>query len=308
MIVALAGGVGGATLANGLARVLPPGDLTVIVNTGDDFEHLGLSISPDLDSVMYALAGINNRDLGWGRKSESWAFMDSLRALGGEDWFQLGDRDLATHVLRTHGMKRGRSLSEVTSELASRLGITQHIVPMSNDRIRSIVESDEGDLAFQEYFVRRRCEPRFRNIRFEGIENARGCSAALEGLDHAALEAIVFCPSNPVLSIAPILAVPGIADRLLARKVPAVAVSPFIGGKAVKGPAAKIMSEIGLQSDAAALFQWYKNLVDGLVIDRKDANEHHSGAVLATNTLMCDEADQMRLATDVRDFARSLKS
>lgn len=307
MIVALAGGVGGARLANGLAAILPPAELSIIVNTGDDFEHLGLLVCPDIDTVCYTLAGINNTAQGWGIEGESWAFMDALGRLGGETWFNLGDRDLATHVTRT-GMIGRQSLSTVTAHLASRLGIAHSIAPMSDDPVRSIVDTDEGELAFQHYFVRRRAEPRFRAIRFEGVEQASPSPAFLQALDDPALEAVIFCPSNPVLSIAPILALPGIRARLEARGVPIVAVSPFIGGKAIKGPAAKIMEEIGIATTPAGLVSYYGDLLDGIVIDHIDQHGPVPGAeTCVTDTLMRGVEDQQRLASEALAFARSLR-
>ena len=307
MILALAGGVGGARLANGLAAILPPGKLTIIVNTGDDFEHLGLLICPDLDTVCYTLAGVNNPAQGWGLEGESWAFMDALGKLGGESWFSLGDRDLATHITRSEMIGREK-LSAVTAHIAGKLGIAHRIAPMSDDRVRSIVDTDEGELAFQHYFVRRRAEPRFRGIRFEGAESGSPSPAFLAALDDPALEAIIICPSNPVLSIAPILALPGVRARLEARGVPIVAVSPFIGGKAIKGPAAKIMDEIGIATSAAGLAGYYGGLLDGIVIDKIDDNEPVPGAVLhATDALMRCPEDQQRLAAETLAFARSLR-
>jgi len=307
MIVALAGGVGGARLANGLAAILAPEELSIIVNTGDDFEHLGLLVCPDIDTVCYTLAGISNPAQGWGLEGESWAFMDALGRLGGETWFNLGDRDLATHVTRT-SMIGGQSLSTVTAHLAARLGIAHRIAPMSDDRVRSIVDTDEGELAFQHYFVRRRAEPRFRAIRFEGVEAASPSAAFLQALGDPALEAIIFCPSNPVLSIAPILALPGIRARLEARKVPIVAVSPFIGGKAIKGPAAKIMEEIDIATTPAGLAHYYGGLVDGIVIDHVDQDDPVPDAALCvTDTLMRGLEDQQRLAAETLAFARSLR-
>ncbi|WP_016744096.1 2-phospho-L-lactate transferase CofD family protein, partial [Rhizorhabdus wittichii] len=213
MILALAGGVGGARLARGLAAILPPEKLTIAVNTGDDFEHLGLLICPDIDTVCYTLAGINNAAQGWGLEGESWAFMDALGKLGGESWFNLGDRDLATHVLRT-GMIGRQSLSEITALLAGRMGIAHRIIPMSDDRVRTMVDTDEGELPFQQYFVRRRAEPRFRAIRFDGIETARPSAGLLDAIADPALEAVILCPSNPVLSITPILALSGVRAAL----------------------------------------------------------------------------------------------
>jgi LPPG:FO 2-phospho-L-lactate transferase len=307
MILALAGGVGGARLARGLAGVLKPGELSIVVNTGDDFEHLGFLVCPDIDTVCYTLAGLNNVAQGWGLEGESWAFMDAIRRLGGESWFNLGDRDLATHTLRTT-MLRSHSLSEITAHIAARLGIAHPIAPMSDDPVRSIVDTDEGELAFQHYFVRRRAEPRFRSIRFKGAETARPSAALLAALADPTLEAIILCPSNPVLSIAPILALPGVRDRIEACGVPLVAVSPFIGGRAVKGPAAKIMSELGIATTPAGLASYYDGLLDGLVIDHADAGEDVDGVTLhATDTLMRDTGDQLRLAGEVLGFARSLR-
>lgn len=306
MILALAGGVGGARLARGLAVALPPDQLSIIVNTGDDFEHLGFLICPDLDTVCYTLAGVNNVAQGWGLAGESWAFMDAIGKLGGETWFNLGDRDLATHSIRRSMLGR-HSLSDVTAHLARKLGIEHPIAPMSDDPVRSVVATDEGELAFQHYFVRRRAEPRFRSIRFDGVEAARPSPALIAALDDPRLEAIVLCPSNPVLSIAPILALPGIRARLDARRVPIVAVSPFIGGHAIKGPAAKIMAEIGIATNAAGLVSYYGGLLDGVVIDRADAGESVAGVALhATDTLMRGTEDQARLAAEVLAFARSL--
>lgn len=306
MILALAGGVGGARLANGLAAILPPEQLMIVVNTGDDFEHLGLLICPDLDTVCYTLAGINNPAQGWGIEGESWAFMEALGRLGGDTWFALGDRDLATHVTRT-GMLGQESLSGITARLASSLGITHLIAPMSDDRVRSMIDTDEGELAFQHYFVRRRAAPRFRSIRFEGIEVAKPSPALLQALDDPALEAIILCPSNPVLSIAPILAIPGIRARLDARRVPVVAVSPFIGGKAVKGPAAKIMAEIGVAPSAVGLVDYYGGLLDGIVVHHADAGDPVASAKLhVTDTLMRGRQDQHQLAATTLAFARAI--
>lgn len=309
MILALAGGVGGARLANGLAQVLSPGELTVAVNVGDDFTHLGLPICPDIDTVTYTLAGRNNRELGWGLSGETWAFMDELKALGGPDWFNLGDRDLAKHALRGEWLRQGQSLSEVTAELAGRQGIAQTIVPMSDDPVRSVVLTDEGELPFQDYFVRRRCEPRFVSIRFAGAERARMAPGLARALADPALEAIVVCPSNPVLSIGPFLAVPEIAAALRAARVPCVAVSPFIGGEAVKGPAAKIMRELGEQPGAGCLTRHYAGIVDAVLCDQGDpaAGQRIDGiAFHAADTLMRDDADQQRLAREVLAAARSL--
>ncbi|WP_257541443.1 2-phospho-L-lactate transferase [Sphingobium sp. CFD-1] len=306
-VLALAGGVGGAKLANGLAAILPLGTLTIAVNTGDDFEHLGLLICPDLDSVTYALADMNNVELGWGVADESWAFMDAIARLGGETWFRLGDRDLATHILRRQLMQQG-DLSAATDEIGRRLGIAQRIVPMSDDPVRSIVSTDRGDLPFQDYFVRYQCAPRFESIRFDGVEKARPSAGFLAALGDPALEAIILCPSNPLLSIAPILAVPGVREHIVNRNVPCIALSPFIAGQAVKGPAAKIMTELGIATTPAAVATHYGELIDGLVIDTADvgALSGKRPALFATDILMRDPVDQRRLASEVLDFARAL--
>lgn len=304
MILALAGGVGGAKLANGLAANLAPEELLIAVNTGDDFEHLGLPICPDLDTVAYTLAGINDPVQGWGIAGESWAFMDAMAGLGGETWFRLGDRDLATHV-RRRALLAEHSLSDVTATLTRALGIRHAIVPMSDAPVRSIVSTDEGDLPFQDYFVRLQCRPRFHAIRFDGAESATASPGFAAALANPALEAIVICPSNPILSIAPILSVPGVRDAIKGARVPIVAVSPFIGGQAVKGPAAKIMAELGLATTPEAVFAQYDGLLDGLVIDRADAADA-TPAMLVTDTLMRDPGDQHRLAAETIAFARSL--
>lgn len=308
MIVALAGGVGGAKLAAGLATVLPPEELLIAVNVGDDFEHLGLTVCPDLDTVTYTLAGIANRTQGWGLEGETWNFMAMLRDLGGEDWFNLGDRDMALHVLRTQRLKT-QTLSTVTADIAASLGIRHRIAPVSDDPVRSMVETDEGELAFQDYFVRRRCEPRFLSIRYDRADAATPSPALAEAFSNPALEAIIICPSNPFLSIGPILAIPGIRRALETRRVPVVAVSPFIGGKAVKGPAAKIMNERGFEATPSAVVDYYAGLLDGLVIDHADAALPCTGpAILADDTLMRDAADRERLARITLDFARSLRA
>lgn len=308
MIVALAGGVGGAKLAAGLATVLPPEELLIAVNVGDDFEHLGLTVCPDLDTVTYTLAGIANRTQGWGLEGETWNFMAMLRDLGGEDWFNLGDRDMALHVLRTQRLKT-QTLSTVTADIAASLGIRHRIAPVSDDPVRSMVETDEGELAFQDYFVRRRCEPRFLSIRYDRADVATPSPALAEAFSNPALEAIIICPSNPFLSIGPILAIPGIRRALESRRVPVVAVSPFIGGKAVKGPAAKIMNERGFEATPSAVVDYYAGLLDGLVIDHADAALPCTGpAILADDTLMRDAADRERLARITLDFARSLRA
>jgi LPPG:FO 2-phospho-L-lactate transferase len=311
MILALAGGVGGARLAHGLCHVLDPDALLIAVNTGDDFNHLGLHISPDLDSVMYKLAGLNDPVRGWGLAGESWHFMGALKKLGGETWFNLGDRDLATHIERTRRLAAGESLSAVTKALSEALGIAHSLVPMSDDPVRTIVESDEGDLPFQDYFVRLACEPTVTGFRFDGAIRARPAPALAAALENPALRAIVICPSNPFVSIAPIIALPAIRDAIAACRLPVVAVSPIIGGKAVKGPAAKMMREQGLAATALGIAEYYGGMIDGLVIDTADGNladEITATGTTAhvTNTLMTTRKDEEALARTVLDFAATL--
>jgi LPPG:FO 2-phospho-L-lactate transferase len=311
VIVALAGGVGGARLAVGLAKLLPPRQLTIVVNTGDDFEHLGFTICPDLDTVMYTLAGVNNRIAGWGRAAESWNFMDALGALGGETWFRLGDRDLAVHVIRSLASRSGKPLSVVTNALASRLGIRHAILPMSETPVRTRVRTDRGELSFQDYFVRLRCQPRVRGFRFSGSRDAMPPAALQKYLRAGAVKAVIFCPSNPYVSIAPILAVPEIGAWIKRRDFPVVAVSPIVGGAAVKGPAAKMMRELGQASSALGVVRHYGALVDGWVIDSRDAKlksaiEREGKHVLATDTLMTHRRRSVRLAAATLAFARTL--
>lgn len=302
-VVALCGGVGGAKLAFGLSRLLGP-DLTVVVNTGDDFEHLGLLISPDLDTVLYTLGGIANKELGWGRADESWNFMEALRHLGGEAWFQLGDRDLALHVERTHRLRSGQSLTEFMGDAAKRHGISATILPMCDDPIRTMLETSEGRLAFQRYFVERRCAPQVNGIGFEGVDTARPSEAVVAALQAPDLRGIVICPSNPFLSIDPILAAPGIRPLLEATRVPVVAVSPIIGGAAVKGPTVKIMDELGVPATSHAIALHYAGLLDGLVIDEVDAADSAGiGTHMhATPTLMKTDEDRENLAREVLGF------
>jgi LPPG:FO 2-phospho-L-lactate transferase len=309
-VLALCGGVGGAKLALGLYRVLAPGRLTVAINTGDDFEHLGLHVSPDIDTVTYTLAGLNDTERGWGLADESWNFMAALGRLGGEKWFNLGDRDLATHVLRTIQLKEGRSLSEITAGFAARLGIDAHLLPMSDDPVRTKVSTPEGELDFQRYFVERQCAPEVRAITFEGVADARPHPALMQALADSSLAAIVICPSNPYLSVDPLLALPGLREALASAPPPVIAVSPIVGGAAVKGPTAKIMRELNLPVTTASVAEHYRGLVDGLVIDESDAAEAATLdlPVLATGTVMHTVEDKERLARAVLDFAHSLKA
>jgi len=307
-VVALCGGVGGAKLAHGLARVVPAGTLSLIVNTGDDFTHLGLHVSPDLDTVTYTLAGLADKRRGWGRAGEGWRFMAALEALGGPGWFRLGDGDLALHVWRSHRLRGGATLSQVTAEATGRLGVGARVAPMSDDPVRTVVETDAGPLPFQDYFVRRACGPRVRGFHYRGAETARPAPGVLAALAEPGLRAVVFCPSNPFLSIDPILAVPGIRAAVRAAAAPVVAVSPIVGGRALKGPAAKIMGELGLAVSARVIARHYAGLIDGFVLDRTDAALAPEVGVpaLVTATVMRSARDRARLARSVLRFAARL--
>ena len=297
-VLALSGGIGGAKLALGLYRILPPDSLTVVANTGDDFEHLGLSISPDIDTLLYTLAGIDNSEFGWGRRGETWTFMTALESLGGETWFKLGDGDLATHVERTRRLAAGESLSQITEEFRKRLGISARLLPMTDDRVRTRLRTEEGWLDFQDYFVRRRSAPVVREVVYAGATEARANRDFLAALAADDLEIVVICPSNPFLSIDPILALPGVRDGLRGCRAPVVAVSPIIGGKAVKGPTAKIMAELGLPTGAAAVAQHYADILDVYVADEADAGEVAELAILVrlTHTLMLTLDDREAVA------------
>ena len=306
-VVALAGGVGGARLADGLARILPAEDLTIIVNTGDDFEHLGLSICPDLDTVCYALAGISNPATGWGRADESWQALETLGQLGGPTWFHLGDRDLGMHLERTRRKRQGELLSQITGHFCRALGIDVQVLPMTNDFTPTWVYTKEGELPFQEYFVRRQCQPEVTGFRFANIEMAVPAPGVLAALDAA--QRIVICPSNPWVSVDPILAVTGIRRTMERRTV--VAVSPIIGGQTVKGPAAKMFAELGIQPSARAVAEHYGSLLTGFVLDTLDKEqateiERMGIRTFVTDTWMKTVQDRERLAKEVVQFAMTL--
>lgn len=309
-VVAISGGIGGAKLALGLYKILPADSLTVICNTGDDFEHLGLSISPDLDTVMYTLAGIANPETGWGRAGESWTFMAALESLGGETWFQLGDGDLATHIERTHRCRAGEGLTSISRDFCKRLGVRADLVPMCDQPVRTMVMTEEdGVLPFQRYFVERRSAPRVKGFNFEGVSVASlplGLSSTLKRSD---LHAVVICPSNPFISIDPILAVPGMREALQQSSAPVVAISPIIGGQAVKGPTAKMMAELDIPTTSKAVADHYQGLLDGLVIDEADAIDAAGIDLpcLITPTLMQSEDDKRSLASKVLDFADQVR-
>ncbi len=303
-IVALAGGVGGAKLAHGLAQIVPPEDLTVIVNTGDDFEHYGLYICPDLDTICYTLAGLANPDTGWGRLGESWNAISNASRLGGPGWFNLGDQDLGTHLERTRRLNAGQCLSDITRDFCKAWGIQHTVLPMSNQKVRTIVNTDEGLLAFQEYFVHRRCEPRVKSFRFEGAEEAEPAPGVREAIMSA--DAIVICPSNPWVSIDPIISILPLLPMVEGPGV-RVAVSPIIGGETVKGPAAKMYRELGIEPSALAVANHYRGLVNGFVVDTIDRSlqggiKELGMQVLVTNTLMKSHDDRSRLAQDLLGF------
>ena len=297
-VVALSGGVGGAKLALGLARVLDDAELVIVANTGDDFVHLGLAISPDLDTLVYTLAGLADPVQGWGRRDETWTFMTALEQLGGETWFRLGDADLAMHVERTRRLAAGETLSAVTDRLRRQLGIAARILPMSDDPVRTRLETDAGWLDFQDYFVRRRCAPRVRRLAFLGADTARPLPGVMAALSREDLRAVVICPSNPFLSIEPILAIPAIRAALSDCRAPVVAVSPVIGDQAVKGPTTKIMRELGLGSGAADVARRYADLLDVFVVDEVDAATVVPAdiEVVSAPILMTSLEDRERLA------------
>ncbi len=303
-ILAITGGVGGAKLALGLSKILEPEQLVFAVNTGDDFEHLGLHISPDIDSLTYALAEQNNLELGWGRAGETWQFIDTLGALGGEDWFRLGDKDLALHMRRTQLLKTGANLSEATAHITRAFGITHTVAPMSNDDVRTIVHSDQGPLAFQHYFVRERCEPKVTGFEFEGINNASLNPIIIEALKDC--RGVIICPSNPYVSVDPLLSLPGMRDAL--QNIPVIAVSPIVGGIAIKGPAAKMMAELNVPATAPAVAQHYGELLDGFVMDIADA-EQASGINVhtrVTETIMNSLQRRIELARFCVEFLYAL--
>lgn len=306
-VVAISGGIGGAKLALGLSRVIANAtDLTIVVNTGDDFRHLGLTVSPDIDTVLYTLSGLADPVRGWGRRDESWNFMAALADIGGETWFQLGDRDLALHVERSRWLAAGGTLTAFTARVATAFGIAARILPMSDDPVATMIETADGTLPFQDYFVRLRCAPAITGLRFAGAGAAAAQPEVLAAL--AAADAIVICPSNPYLSIDPILAVPGIRAAIAAARAPVVAVSPLVGGKAVKGPTGKIMAELGVPATPAAVARHYAGLIDGLVIDHADgaAAGDLPIPVRVTATLMETLDDRERLAADSLAFAAEL--
>jgi len=306
-VVALCGGVGGAKLALGLSRVLAAEKLSIVINTADDFEHFGLAISPDIDTVTYTLAGRVNPATGWGLAEESWRFMAAVGQLGGETWFNLGDTDLATHAVRTAALAAGARLTEVTARIALALGVGTTLLPATDDPIRTIVETDEGTLPFQRYFVGRKCEPAVRALRFDHANTARPTPEVAAALAAPDLAAIILCPSNPFLSIDPILAIPGYHEMIAHAKVPVIAVSPIIGGRSIKGPLAKMMAELGLPVDARSIAAHYGDLIDVLIVDNEDAGLSLPGLhIRAATTLMTTLADRDGLALATLAIAKEV--
>jgi LPPG:FO 2-phospho-L-lactate transferase len=294
-------------MVDGLSQSVPPENLTVVVNTGDDFHHLGLKVCPDLDTVVYTLAGLASKQRGWGRSGESWRAMETLERIGVPAWFRLGDKDLGVHLWRTQMLSEGQSLSEFTLDLSRSFEITSRVLPMTDDQVSTFVQTDEGTLPFQEYFVARRCQPSVSGFEFRGAGEARPAPGVLDGIRES--EVIVICPSNPWVSIDPILAIPGIRDALADK--PVVAVSPLIGGKAVKGPAAKMARELGHEPGAVTVAEHYRSVLTGFVLDEQDRRHEEDIAALGIsthvqNTLMKDRDDRRRLGTGLIRFAESL--
>lgn len=301
----LVGGVGGAKLAHGLAQILTPGQLTIIVNTGDDFWHYGLRVCPDMDTVMYTLSGLVDKTNGWGVAGDTRAMLGALRRYGEDTWFGLGDQDIATHLLRTQALQRGERLTLIMRRLTSALGIPHPILPMTDAPVATRVDTVEyGELEFQEYFVRYRWQPTMKGIRFDGVDAASLSPEVSEALAQA--DAILFGPSNPWLSIAPILSVPGMREALTARNVPRVAVTPIVDGQAIKGPAAKLMAELGYQVSPHTVADYYGNVINGFVYDKRDAALDLKGVRATTlDTVMQTEQDRARLALEVLNWLES---
>ena len=303
-ILAITGGVGGAKLALGLSKILTPDELLFLVNTGDDFQHLGLEISPDLDSLLYALSGKNNPELGWGRANETWACISELEELGADSWFRLGDRDLALHLVRTQMLNQGATLQNVADRLSESLGIDHRIAPMSNDKISTTVNTPNGKLAFQEYFVREQCEPAVIDFAFEGIEKSTPNPVVMSWLDEC--DGIIICPSNPYVSVDTILSVPKYRDAFQSK--PVIAVSPIVGGLAIKGPAAKMMKELGVPPTPIAVAKHYGSLLSGFVLDQTDHEQAKDIPIpsIVTQTIMLTLQDRIALAEQCVRFLEEM--
>lgn len=301
-IVVLVGGVGGAKLALGLQALVPPENLTIIVNTGDDFWHYGLRICPDIDTVLYTLSGRVNTAFGWGVAGDTTTALDALRDLGEETWFRLGDKDIATHLLRTHWLRHGQPLTQIVRSLAERMGIQAAVLPMTDDDVATkVMTVEHGELDFQEYFVRHRWQPVVRSLRYAGAEAARISDAVRVAIEQA--DAILFGPSNPWLSIAPILALPSMHDLLTAQAVPRVAITPIVGGKALKGPAAKLMAELGYEVSAAQVAAYYGDVITGFISDVRDAAIlSHGLDTVRFDTIMKTDDDKINLSRQILNW------
>jgi LPPG:FO 2-phospho-L-lactate transferase len=299
--LAITGGIGGAKLALGLSKILSSTELAFVVNTADDFEHLGLHVSPDIDTLVYTLADQNNLETGWGRRDESWQFMSALAALGGETWFRLGDKDLAMNVERTRRLQHGASLSQVTAELARSIGVRHSVLPMSNDPVRTLVHTEHGQMDFQDYFVRERCSPAVTGFDYRGAESAHVNPEIYEWLDSEHLAGIILCPSSPFISIDPILSLPGFRNALRNSVAPVIAISPIVGGESLKGPLAKMMHEMSAPKSASWIAEHYRDILDGFIIDSADKAllpelEATGVAATATKTIMNSLEDRMQLS------------
>ena len=310
--LALSGGVGGAKLALGLSRYLAPAELVIAANVGDDFEHLGLTVCPDIDTLVYTLSGLANPDTGWGRAGDTPTFMSTIAEYGGPTWFHLGDGDLALHVTRSHRLRAGESLSAITADICSRLGIEARILPASDDPVRTLVETVAGPLALQHYFVRDKCEPKVSGFHYDGAANAWVSEDILAALSSPTLRAVLLCPSNPFISIDPMLAMPALSQALKDCAAPVVAVSPIVSGAALKGPTAKMMQELGETVSAASVARHYRAIIDGFVLDPLDAaleqNVRDLGMqTLVTSAVMTSLDDKIRLAKETFEFAAALK-
>ena len=304
-ITALAGGIGASKFLLGLARVMPPEDVTIIANTGDDIELFGLRISPDIDTITYTLAGVINETTGWGIAGDTFSVLEWIARYGESRWFNLGDRDLATHIYRTEQLQKGRTLSEVTDHVRRSLGVSSVILPMTNDYTPTRVVTNEGEMHFQEYFVRRRCEPQVHEIRFERIEAATPAPGVRSAMLEA--DAVVICPSNPFISINPILAVPGMRDAIKETRAPVIAITPIIGGRALKGPAADMLRDLGYEVSARGVASVYRDFVDLFVLDEVDRAikpeiEELGLRVEVADTVMNTLEDKQRLAKSVLEF------
>ena len=310
-ILAVTGGVGGAKLCLGLSHLLPPEQLGFAVNVGDDFTHFGLHISPDIDTLTYTLSGLSNAETGWGRQGESWQFIETMKKLGGDAWFNLGDADLALHMYRTECLRAGKTLAEVTADITQKLGIEHSVMPVTSDPVPTIISTETGDLPFQEYFVKMRCEPAVKGFTFKNADNATITTELNQWLAAPGLAAIVVCPSNPYISIDPVLAAGGFGQIAKDLDVPVIGISPIVHGEAIKGPTAKIMAELDVPNTAVAVAEHYKHFLNGFIIDETDdalaAKVREMGlSTISAQTVMVTLEDKIHLAKVVLDFVRQI--